>query len=1126
MKNSLVREKRKIFQCLLLLLALFTSVMHSRAQAVGGGKTEITLACRNEAMPDVLKKVEQVSDFKVLFTYNEVCDFKVTVNLKSVSVEEAMKAILASYPLTFKIKGKYITVSLVKKAVTMEVSRRTSNRLTGRVTDTTGEPLPGVNVQSDLSGVGGVTDFDGRFDIAIPEGKQVTEVNFTFVGMTKVTLPFKGKPLIVTMQDDSRALKEVVVTGLFNYRAASFTGSATTFSKEELKSVGNQNLLKSLSNLDPSFIIEDNYLNGSNPNAFNDITIRGNASFAGMQGEYTGNPNQPLFIVDGFESSQEAVFDLDMNRVQSVTILKDAAAKAIYGSKASNGVVVVETVEPEKGRLRITYTGDLNIEAPDLSSYDVCNAEEKLQVELNAGRYTGNSPLYQQELTEQYNAIKKNIAEGVDTYWLAKPLRTGVGQKHTLYMEGGDDRMRYSANVSYNGIAGVMKGSDRRTISGNIKLSYRYKDFLFRNSLSITSNKADNSPYGSFSDYANANPYFSPYDDNGNLKKVLGTYTHPDINQTLARSVTYYNPLYNAYIGTKNFTKYTEYTENFYIEWRPLDVLRFTGRMGYTYQSNRDEDFAPGDHTMYVDWTGDTFFKRGHYSISDGETENFSADLTANYSRQFGKHMLLGNVAWSLNSTSSDSHGMMAWGFMNNHVDHITFAKQYAENGRPYGGENTTHSIGITGAVNYSFDERYLADLSIRYNGSSAFGSDNRWGTFWSVGIGWNLHNEHFMQNQDWLNLFKLRASYGLTGNQNFNPYQAKATYKFYEDVIYDNITGAYLMALANDKLKWQQTADLNVGFDLQLFKQLNVRLDVYKQKTKDALLALTLPTSTGFNSYMENLGNVENTGFDATLSWRFYQKGSNFISLNASIGHNKNKVVKISDALKAYNDKVESDAMGADSDKKTNLPVIRYAEGQSMTAIWAVQSLGIDPATGEELFLKKDGVTTTYDYDTDDKIIAGDSNPKYRGNFGLSGEYKGFGMNCSFSYRFGGDYYNQTLVNRVENVDIAHNVDRRVLHDTWQQPGDVATFRKITWRPSTTYPTTRFVERNNELQFASFSCYYDFKYMGWLRKCKLERLKLSFYMNDLFRVSTVKTERGLDYPYARNFSFSLSATF
>lgn len=1068
-------------------------------------------------MAEVLKQIGQISDFKIQFTYNEVQDYKVTVALRAKSIEEAMQAILGTYPLTFKIKGKYITVSR-QQPQTAKVDKK---RLTGTLTDTQGNPLPGVTIRTNDPLVVGASDVNGRFDISIPDGRQVTEVTFTFVGMVAQTLPFTGQPLAVSMHEDSQVIQEVVVTGLFNYRAASFTGSASTYTKDDLKSVGNQNLLKSLSNLDPAFVIEDNYLNGSNPNAFNDITIRGNASFAGLQGEYEGNPNEPLFIVDGFEASREQVFDLDMNRVQSVTILKDAAAKALYGSKAANGVVVVETIEPEKGRLRLTYTGDLNVEAPDLSSYDLCDAADKLQVEWNAGRYNASSPAYLQALREQYNEIRKNIAEGIDTYWLAKPLRTGVGHKHTLYLEGGDDRMRYSGSLAYNNIAGVMKGSDRTTVSGNIKLSYRYKELLFRNSLSVTSNRADDSPFGTFSEYASANPYYSPYDENGNLTKVLGTFTPAGYG---ASPHIYYNPLYNAYIGTKKFSKYTEYTENFYVEWRPITDLRFTGRVGYTYQTNKREDFWPGDHTYFVTWTGDNYFKRGQYSITDGESSTIASDLTVNYSGHFGKHLLIANAAWSLNATKTDTHGMTAWGFLNNHVDHITFARQYAENGRPSGSEYTTRSVGITGAVNYSYDDRYMADFSLRYNGSSAFGANNRWGTFWSAGIGWNLHKEQFIEQLGFVNLLKLRASYGLTGSQNFNPYQAKSTYTYYSDIVYDNITGAYLMAMANDKLKWQQTADLNYGFDMQLFKVVNIRLDMYKSKTKDALLAMTLPTSTGFTSYQENLGNVENTGFDATVNWRLYSQGSDFFSLNASIGHNKNKVVKISNALKAFNDKQEEDAMQGDN--KTNLPVIRYEEGQSMSAIWAVRSLGIDPATGREIFLKKDGVTTTYNYDAADKIVAGESNPKYHGNFGFSGEYKGIGMSCSFSYRFGGDYYNQTLVNRVENVDIAENVDRRVLNDTWNNIGDVATYKKITSTPTTTWPTTRFIERNNELQLASLSCYYDFKNHSWLKKARIERLKLSFYMSDMFRISTVKTERGLDYPYARTFSFSLSATF
>ena len=460
---------------------------------------------------------------------------------------------------------------------------------------------------------------------------------------------------------------------------------------------------------------------------------------------------------------------------------------------------------------------------------------------------------------------------------------------------------------------------------------------------------------------------------------------------------------------------------------------------------------------------------------------------------------------------------MTAWGFLNNHVDYITFAKQYAEGGTPSGTESTTRSLGLTAAANYSYDERYLLDVSLRFNGSSVFGSNNRWGTFWSVGAGWNLHKEHFMSEATWLTLCKLRATYGLTGNQNFSPYQSKATYKFYDNVIYDNLSGAYLIGMPNDNLKWQQTGDLTLGLDLGISHKLNLRFDYYDSRTRDALISMSIPASTGFTSYMENLGNVQNRGVEGTASWRFYQKEQSYLSLTGSIAHNINKVTKISDALSTFNR--EQDA------ESTTSPIIRYEEGQSMTAIWAVRSLGIDPATGRELFCKKDG-TTTYDYTTDDYVIAGDSNPSLHGTFGFNGEYRGVGLNLLFSYQLGGDYYNQTLVDRVENVNIANNVDRRVFSDTWNQAGDVALYKHISSTPTTTYASTRFIQRNNMLDLTTVSAYYDFKYWPWLQHARIERLRLTAYVNDVFHLSTVKAERGLSYPYARTFSFSLTATF
>ena len=989
--------------------------------------------------------------------------------------------------------------------------------LQGVVTDTDDFPLPGAHIIIKELEMAAVSDMNGEFSVLLPVSKQVT-VEFSFVGMQSVVKVYDGKQnqlnQVIRLKSNEE-LEEVVVTGLFDYNSKTFTGSAVSYTQEDLKSIGNSNVLKIIQSLDPAFIVESNSINGSNPNHMADITLRGNASFGGLQGEYAGNPNAPLFILDGFEASQEQIFDLDMNRIKSVTILKDGAAKAIYGSKASNGVIVVETILPEAGRLRVTYTGDLSVETPDLTSYNLTNAAEKLQVELNAGRYTSSVPYYQAQLDEQYYAIAANIARGVDTYWLSQPLRTSIGQKHSAYIEGGTDEMRYSATVGYNDVAGVMKQSGRRNVQGNVNLSYRYGKWMFRNSLSVTRNRADDSPYGSFSDYVSVNPYFAPYDENGNVRKVLGYYTTPGANGSV---LTYYNPLYNASLGTKNFSKYTEIVENFYIEFRPIDALRFTARLGYTFKDNRREDFYPGDHTRFNDWTGDRYFQRGSYSITNGEANNLNIDITGNYSHQWDKHQLLANAAYSLQSTNSISEGMTAWGFLNNHVDYITFAKQYAEGGKPTGSESTTRSLGITAAANYSYDERYLLDFSLRFNGSSVFGNNNRWGTFWSAGAGWNLYKEHFMDGADWLTLCKFRVTYGLTGNQNFSPYQSKATYKFYDSIIYDNISGAYLMGMPNPNLKWQQTGDFNVGLDLGLFNDVNVRVDLYNSRTRDALIAMSIPTSTGFTTYMENMGNVTNRGVEATANWRFYHEGQSYMSLSGSLGHNKNRVTEISDALKNYNS--EQDA------NSTKSPIIRYEEGQSMTAIWAVRSLGIDPATGKEMFLKKDGVTTTYDYTTDDYIIAGDSNPILHGTFGLNGEWKGLGLSLLFSYQWGGDYYNQTLVDRVENANVAYNVDSRIFSDTWQSAGDIAKYKHISSTPTTTYASTRFVQRDNTLDFTSFSAYYDFKHCEWLEKAHMERLRLTFYLNDVFHLSTIKTERGLNYPYARTFSFSLTSTF
>ncbi|MBE9599363.1 SusC/RagA family TonB-linked outer membrane protein [Pedobacter sp. MC2016-24] len=991
-------------------------------------------------------------------------------------------------------------------------------KVIGKVLDESKKAIPGVKVSvKDNPKIATTTNNTGEF-ILSPDKSGVTLV-FSSIGFKRQEVTLKSDlklPLIVVLKESTDELNEVVVTGYSKRSKESFTGSASTFTGEDLKRVGNKNVLQSLQNLDPSFVIAENLSLGSNPNLLPDIQLRGQAGLEDVRGDYSGNPNLPLFILDGFESSLQKIYDLDMNRVSSITILRDASAKAIYGSKAANGVLVIETLAPKEGKLRITYNSNYNLEVPDLTSYSLTNASEKLQVERNAGRYTSTSPLTQQFLTEQANVIESDIARGVNTYWLSKPLRVGLGIKHGLYLEGGDPNMRYGIDLNYNNLVGVMKDSKRDNIGGSINLSYRSGKVIFRNILNLNFNKSVNSPYGTFGEYTRLNPYWAPTDEYGRINKILGEFT------TSATSPTtyYYNPLYNATLNTKDFSTYTEVTENFYTEWQPSKDLRITGRVGFTQNRNASELFYPGDHTRFNEMTGENFYRRGTYNMTDGKSTTLNSDVFANWNKMWGKHLLLVTGGGNLGSTQALTHGMAAEGFLNNRVDFITFAAQYALNGVPSGSENIQREVGILASANYAYDNRYLVDLSARRNASSVFGANNRWGTFWSVGLGWNLHHESFIKKLNVFDMLKIRGSIGSTGSQNFNPYQAMATYTFFTNSTYDNISGTYLSALANNNLRWQEKIDNNIGIDISVMKRLNIRFDYYLANTNNLLTDLTLPPSTGFTTYKENLGSMQNVGFEGTVSYQLYRdtKTQSYISVFGSFARNSNKITKISEGLKQLNK--EQDQLA----NASNAPVTRFEEGQSMSSIWAVPSLGIDPATGREIYVAKDG-TKTYEWNPNDQVVAGVTDPALRGNFGLNMEYRGWGLSGTFRYAIGEDYYNSTLANRIENVDIANNVDTRVFNNTWLNVGDRVPFKKINTRPSQTRATTRFIENKSDLTLSSVNVYYDFKWKN-LKRFGLQNLKCSLLMNEVFVLSTIKIERGTDYPFARTFSFSLQTTF
>ena len=1000
------------------------------------------------------------------------------------------------------------------------VYAQTGNRsISGMVTDASGEPLPGAHVAivkvHPTDAVQAVaTDINGHFQLTFPNNvKQITVSYIGFKMKTVTLLPPPSNSYEIKLETDAQAMEEVVVNGAFTRKANTFSGAVTTVKGEELQRVGNQNVLQSLKNIDPSFLQIENLSAGSNPNALPDFQMRGSSSVGSLQGEFSSSANQPLFILDGFETDLTKILDLDMNQVESLTTLKDATAKAIYGAKAANGVIVIETKRPSAGRLKVSYNGGLSIEAPDLTSYDLCNAMEKLEVEKMAGLYSSDNALTQISLDKTYANKLREILAGSNTDWKAQPTRVGVGHKHSLLLEGGDDSMLYGVDLSYNNIAGVMKGSDRNTFSGGITLSYRVKDFISRNKLTIDYNDSNNSPYGTFDQYCRMNPYSRLYDENGNLVK---SYNYTNASGEIG---DYYNPLYNTTLNSKDNSTYTTITNNFYAEWQAARNLRLTGRFGYVRQSSTTDLFKPANHTDFAR-ESDTYYK-GSYSKTSGTYTSLSADLGASYSFQIDKHLLFVNGQLNISDQSTLTNTLTAQGFPNDFMDDISFGTHYEKDGRPTGTESISRSAGGLLSVNYSYDEKYLFDANYRLQASSETSKDNRWGHFWSVGGGWNIHNEGFLKDSELINRLKLRASFGFTGNQNSNSFAATPTFLYYANTSYNGSIGSYLAALANPDLHWEEKYDTNIGVDFNLFNnRLGGRFDYYLSTTDGQVTSVTVPYTTGFSTYTANLGKVENRGFEAYLNYKVYDNKCDYANVYASIAQNKNTLKEISNGLRAWNDNQDQAMLK----EKITTPMVKFYEGCSMNAIWAVKSLGIDPQNGKEIFVKKDG-SITYEYDPDDQIVCGDNQPKFNGLVGFNGEIKGFGFSVTANYRWGGQIYNSTLVDKVENAPIEYNVDRRVFTDRWQKAGDIALYKSIKDQ-STTYATSRFVEDYSTFTLSSLSVYYDFYNCRFMKNSFLERLKISAYTNDLFILSSVKTERGTSYPFARTFSFSVQATF
>ncbi len=1070
---------------------------------------KVSVDFKNLTISEAINKLSKDSGVRIFYVDNlKDLSKRVSLSIKNIDLNTALTKILSGTNLKYKVEGTNIIITEDAK---IQQTERNKITVRGKVIDMDDKSsIFGASVSVLGTNKGVTTDDNGEFVISLFPGEKL---QFSYVGMKTVvkTIAAASDKLVVEIQNDAFVAKDMVVTGFFSRKKSGFAGTSTVITKEDLRKVTTGNIFTTISSLDAGFkITEDNNM-GTDPNKIPEFTIRGKGSFQ-------NGSTSPIFILDGFEVSAQKIFDMDINRIESVTLLKDASATILYGSRASNGVIVIETIAPSAGELKVTYDFKPTIAFVDLSAYDIMNASEKLEYEKAAGLYISNDPYTQRSLEDQYYKKYSNILRGVDTYWLSQPVRTAFSQAHSMFVEGGvENQVRYGLDAAYNGSQGVMKGSGRDRISLGFSLIYRIKNKItLRNYISYAYVNSFNSPYGSFSTYGRLNPYEIPKDDNGDYI--------PQLSDGSA------NPLYNASLPNRDLTKLQEFNEQFSVDWNIIQGLRLKGQVGIQKSNSNGERYKSPFSSEYVLPLKDNgvsslreflpIDKRGELSMNNANYLNLEGNMTVNYNKYINKvHLIYAGLGSEIRSNNSNSNGYVVTGFPDDRYSDPAFAIRYKENTRAASSESTVRSIGFFGNANYIYNDRLFVDFSFRYDGSSQFGSETRFAPFWSLGGGWNIHNEKFIKDLKIVDMLKLRYSYGITGNQEFSAYQAKTSYSFDINRLYYTIIAANIMGYGNPNLKWQNQKQSNIGFDIGLGKnRYRASFNYYVKRTEGMLASITVAPSVGIpsNSYTANLGLIRNEGFEMNVnaviirdSQRDFEWAVNFQGAT-----NKNKILKISNELKNINNSNNTNKI---------IPGNVYEEGESMSAIKAVPSLGIDPYNGKELFLKKDG-TVTYTWNANDKIVAGDTEPTFFGIFGTNVFYKGWNLNATFRYRVGSDYYNQTLASRVEGADPRYNADRRVLNDRWKKPGQNALYRNIKDYQQT-FISTRFVQRENMVQMNNLSLSYEFA-KEKLKLLRLKTLRLSFSANDLMYISTIKQERGLDYPFQRSYLFGVNVSF
>lgn len=992
------------------------------------------------------------------------------------------------------------------------------------------------SIDSVLVTMGKESGYSNSKGIVVFENNSDSIIILSKPGYSRVGKKISSSSVSVRMMKTDEGMSGYFVGNALAQNANSmFSGSAITVTGEELRKVSSLSLLDGLKFYVPSLAVVRNNSNGDNPNSVPQINLRGPGNFPfsapltkdnndrGVQlapsvADYIASNilsnSSPVILLDGIQVSAQTILDIDLNRIKDVVVLKDAVATAGYGMRGGNGVIAVQTNKPQ-GRFEISFSEQVQMASAELSSYRPLSAKQKLEIEKNSGIFKGVlEPVY----LSRYNQAYQN---NVNTDWLAIPLRNGISTKHALALSAGNEDIMYSLNAAYNDVEGVMKGSYRKNLDLGAYFGGRIGALTFNNKFSYLGSNAANSAYGQFDSYVKMNPYWQVSDPlTGKVQKMV------ESNTISGQLFSFENPAYNASLSTLDHTDYSRFSNLTNLNWTIGSGFQLNGVASITRQSDELNYFLPPNHTVFKDITPDNLFKRGLYAYTSNSFMDVQAGLRLQYQQDFDKHHIFVNVGQNVSQTSGESESIAVAGFAADRLADIGFGIGYAIP-KPVSSKIITRYAATFGNVAYSYDNRYQVDLS----GSMDFYSGlDKGAAFGAIGFSWNVNNEEFLKTVKWIDLLKIKGSFGISGSQGFLSYLNRTTYDYYTNQQYipagsglgtiGTGLGAYLTGYASKNLQSPQTFKQDMGVDAAFFNnRVAFNFNAYRQLNYRMVLPVRAPASSGYQnfSYYDNYGEIENKGFEMGLMARVYQSERNRLRLsvmaNALLA--MDKITASGSYLNDqndYNDNVEPQ----------DVIQPKYVAGRSVYAIWAVPSLGIDPQSGKEVFQKKDGSATTI-WDAADKVFAGNLTPEWSGSFGTEATFRQFSFAAFFNYQFGAKVYNQTMAD-MENANVNDNLDARIFNAGRWVPGMTNAKYKSLFN-SPTYATTRLVEKDNKIRCSSILLGYMLPKV-LAEKVKAKKLELKCMVNNAFDMGGADMQRGIYYPFQRSYTFILNANF